>query len=159
MFKVRQINEYILANGTVAVSRIICMGILAGLSAADVRCRKIPGLALILGSIMAVSYTILVGVSHIWLAVGGFLIGFLFVLLSRVTGEQLGYGDSWLLCVLGVYLGTWNMLLLLFAAWMSVALAAMATLAVCRFRRGMTLPMIPFITIGYIIMWADEIWL
>lgn len=62
MFKVRQINEYILANGTVAVSRIICMGILAGLSAADVRCRKIPGLALILGSIMAVSYTILVGV-------------------------------------------------------------------------------------------------
>ena len=153
----QQINEYIAGNGALFASRIICMSILAGLSVADIRRRRIPGLALILGGVMAAGYTVLVGAGHIRLAAGGLLIGLLFVVVSRVTGEQLGYGDSWLLCVLGIYVGTWNMLLLLFAAWMSAALAAMGVLAVCRFRRGMTLPMVPFITLGYIIMWTEEI--
>lgn len=152
----QQMNEYISGNIGLFLSRLICMGILAWLSVTDIKRRRIPETVLIFGSVIATGYVILVGGGHIGLAAGGLLIGFMFVIISKVTGEQLGYGDSWLLCILGEYLGIWNLLVLLFTAWLAVALAAMAALAGRRFRRRTELPMIPFITVGYMVMWAEE---
>lgn len=152
----QQIDCYMTENGVLIISRIIGMGILAGLSATDLKCRKISGSILILGSILAAGYTVFAGRAHIRLAMGGLLIGLLFVLVSKVTREQLGYGDSWLLCILGIYLGTWNLLEVLFVAWMAAALAAIIVLAARRYKKGTVLPMVPFITAGYAVMWAGE---
>lgn len=153
----RQINQYAAGNELLIISRMICMGMLAGLSVTDMRCRKISGSLLVLGSALAAVYLLLAGKGHVRLAAGGLLIGLGFVLVSRVTKEQLGYGDSWLFCILGVYLGTWNLLAVLSAAWLAAALAAMAVLAAHKYRRGTTLPMVPFIAVGYVTMWAGEI--
>lgn len=153
----QQINYYITENGLLVISRIICMGMLAGLSVTDLKCRRISGSMLILGSALAAGYIVFAGRDCVRLAMGGLLVGFIFVLVSKVTREQLGYGDSWLLCILGVYLGIWNLLELLFTAWMAVALAAIIALATHRCRRGTTLPMVPFIAVGYAVMWAREI--
>lgn len=153
----QQINGYLLGNVGFVLGRIICMGILAGLSVTDIKRRRIPGPVLVFGSIATVVYTFLAGAEHMRLAAGGLLAGLVFVMVSKVTEEQLGYGDSWLLCILGCYLGLWNLLVMMFAAWTAVALAAMAVLAGRGFCRGKTLPMVPFITVGYMVMWAEEV--
>lgn len=152
----QQINQYIEENGLLVISRIICMGMLTGLSVSDLKYHKISGSMLMLGSVMAAGYTLLAGKEHIWLAAGGLLIGLIFVLVSRLTREQLGYGDSWLLCILGVYLGTWNLLMMLFVVWMAVAFTAAVILAVHRYGRKTAFPMVPFIAAGYMVMWAGE---
>lgn len=112
---------------------------------------------LMTGSVLAAGYCLLFGRDHIWLSFGGLLIGLVFVAVSKVTGEKLGYGDSWLLCILGIYLGTWNLLEILLTAWMAAALAAIAVLVLHRCRRGTVLPMVPFIAAGYIAVWMSEI--
>ena len=44
------------------------------------------------------------------LLAGGAAVGAGFLLLSKVTGEGIGYGDSWGILVLGLYLGLWKLL-------------------------------------------------
>ena len=153
----QQVTSYIAGNGLLAVSRLICLGMLAGLSATDLKYRRISGSMLMLGTALSAGYVLWAGSVHIRPALGGLLVGLAFVLVSRVTREQLGYGDSWLLCILGAYLGTWNLLALLCTAWLAAALAATAVRAARRCGRGTALPMVPFITAGYVVMWAGEI--
>lgn len=153
----QQIENYIEGNGLIAVSRMICLGILVSLAVMDLRYRRISSSMLITGSILAAGYSLLFDRAHIWLSFGGLMIGLLFVAVSKVTGEKLGYGDSWLLCILGIYLGTWNLLELLMVAWMAAALTAAAVLVLRRYRRGTVLPMVPFIAAGYLAVWVSEI--
>lgn len=152
-----QVNDYAAENGLLIISRIVCMGMLAGLSATDLKSRRISGSILMIGSILAAGYALFAGGGHIGLAIEGLLTGLIFVLVSKVTREQLGYGDSWLLCILGTYLGIWKLLELMAIAWIAVALAAVAVLALHKCRRGAVLPMVPFITAGYIVMWVGEL--
>lgn len=153
----QQINHYLAENGLTAISRIICLGMLVGLSATDLKCRRISTSMLAFGSVLAAGYGALAGRGQFCMGVAGLTAGLVFVLVSKVTREQLGYGDSWLLCILGMYLGIRNLFVLLFAAWMTAAVAAAAVLATHRYRRGTALPMVPFITVGYLVMWAEEI--
>ena len=132
------------------ISRIICMGMLAGLSVTDLKSRRISGSVLILGSVLAAVHLALTGREHLWAAMGGIAVGLLFVLVSRVTGEQLGYGDSWLLCILGVYLGVWNLLEVLCISWIGVAAAAATPIQEM-------LPLVPFLAAGDAVMGAEEI--
>lgn len=152
----QQIENYIGENGLMVISRIICLGILVSLAVMDLRYRRVSSSMLMTGSILAAGYSLLFDRNHIWLSLGGLMIGLMFVAMSKVTDEKLGYGDSWLLCILGVYLGTWNLLGLLLVAWMAAALTAMAVLALHRCRRGTVLPMIPFIAAGYAAVWISE---
>lgn len=153
----QQIEHYIEGNGLIAVSRMICLGILVSLAVMDLRYRRISSSMLVTGSILAAGYSLLFDRSHIWLSFGGLMIGLMFVAVSKVTGEKLGYGDSWLLCILGIYLGTWNLLELLTVAWMAAALTAAAVLVLRKCRRGTVLPMVPFIAAGYLAVWVSEI--
>ncbi len=153
----QQIEHYIGENGIEAVSRVIALGILAGLSFLDLKYRKISSSILAAGSVLAAAYILLFNREQFWLSAGGLGVGLLFVAVSRVTGEKLGYGDSWLLCILGAYMGLWDQLSLLAFAWLCVAAAAAAVLASGRCGRGTALPMIPFITAGYTAVWITEI--
>lgn len=153
----QQIGNYVAENGLLIISRVICLGFLTGLSVMDIKYRVIPGYMLMAGSMLAAGYCALFCLDHIWLNLGGLLVGLFFVLVSKMTGEGLGYGDSWLLCALGLYLGIWKLLELLMAAWTGAAVAAMAVLAMRRCRRGTVLPMVPFIAAGYVVMWVSEI--
>lgn len=153
----QQIGTYIEGGGLVAISRIICLGLLISLAVMDLRYRRVSSSMLMTGSALAAGYCLLFDRAHIWLSFGGLVIGLLFVGVSKVTEEKLGYGDSWLLCILGMYLGTWNLLELLLTAWMAAALTAIVVLALHRCRRGTVLPMVPFIAVGYIAVWISEI--
>lgn len=143
-------------GGIIIIGRLVCMGYLMGLSIVDIRLRHIPELMLGMGSVLAAGYSILSREVPLALCAWGLLLGTAFVGVSRITKEAVGYGDSWIVCILGVYLGIWKLLLLLAAAFAALGAAAMAVLVLRKWSRKASLPAIPFITAGYIVLFIAE---
>lgn len=137
------------------VSRMVCMGMLAGLSLADIYKRRIPTKYLIIGSLLAVGYQILIGREDILLILGGTGVGMLFLLVSRITGESLGYGDSLAILILGIYLGLWELLAVLAGAFFLLAVFSAAGLTVRKMSRKLSIPFFPFLSAGYLmsVLW------
>ena len=80
----------------------------------------------------------------------GAALGVLFFLISKATKEAVGYGDSWLILLLGVHLGISRALQVLFAASVLSAFFALFYLWVRKWRRNATLPFVPFLAIAYL---------
>ena len=90
------------------------------------------------------------------LSVMGILAGIVFLLIGKVTREQIGYGDGLLICMLGAYLGIWNLAEVLIVSWGLAGLGAIVILAAGKFRRKKTIPMVPFLLCGYVVFLIDE---
>ena len=86
----------------------------------------------------------------LWARVGGALIGVLFFLISKLTKEAIGYGDSWLILLLGIHLGALVALQVLFAASFAAGVCSLFYLWMKRWRKGATLPFVPFIAVAYL---------
>lgn len=83
----------------------------------------------------------------------GIGVGVLSLLVSKVTEEAIGYGDSVAIMILGGYLGFWKVV--------GVLAAAIFTSGVCSVilalrGRVKTMPFFPFLTLGYILMLAEQ---
>lgn len=138
------------------VGRVVFLGFLALASVLDIRTRKIPDWLLILGGILATAFCVSVEDVPMELCIAGLLTGAGFLLVSRVTKEAVGYGDSWILCTAGAYLGIWKLIEVLVTAWILLAIAAMICLIWKKWSRKAALPMVPFLTAGYVIMVIQE---
>lgn len=152
-----QIGVEELSEGAVLIGRIVCLGFLAGLTVSDIRFRKVPTVCLIIGGVLAAVYCLVFQREQWVLSAMGLLAGVVFTLISKVTKEGIGYGDSILICILGVYLGLWSLLEMLLITWVLVAVAAMVVLIKKRCSRKATIPMMPFLMLGYIVMWSSEL--
>ena len=86
----------------------------------------------------------------LWVLLGGILAGAVFLLISKVTDEEVGYGDSWGILVLGTYMGIWRLLEVLSIAFLLLGAAAGAVLCTKRMSRKCALPFFPFLAGGYI---------
>ena len=73
-----------------------------------------------------------------------------FLLVSRVTQEAFGYGDSLMIAVTGVYLGFWNVLYLLVWAYVLTAVFAGYVLIRKGFQKDAAFPFVPFLLAAYI---------
>ena len=74
----------------------------------------------------------------------------MFLAVSKVTEEAFGYGDSILILIIGSFLGFWDILALLTAAFILAAAFSLILLIRSRFRRKDTFPFVPFLTAAYI---------
>lgn len=129
-----------------------CMLYLAGLSALDIRKKRLPVWTLAAGGVLAVIFQILwKGLPGILIAAGG-VVGIVFLAVSWVTEESFGYGDSILIGILGIYLGFWNLLNLLAVSFTIAAGVAMAVLVKQKFQRKTLLPFVPFLGAGYMVL-------
>lgn len=88
-------------------------------------------------------------VSAAFLLAGG-AVGAVFLAVSKVTEEAFGYGDSILILIIGSFLGFWDILALLTAAFILAAAFSLILLVRSRFRRKDTFPFVPFLTAAYI---------
>lgn len=86
----------------------------------------------------------------VWATVGGMAIGMGFFAASKCTREAIGYGDSWLIFLLGIYLGGRVLLEVVFAASL---FASLFSIFYC-FRHGWNkkqgFPFVPFLTAAYL---------
>lgn len=153
MFKVWQIKA---GEGCILISRIICLGFLLGLSVMDIQFRRLPQSLLAMGSVLAAIYCVWCKEIPAAVCAGGIGLGILFMCISWLTREGIGYGDSWIICILGAYLGVWKLLSMLAAALTALLMAAGAVLIIKKWNRKVSLPAIPFFTAGYIVLFAAE---
>ncbi|MGN1165772.1 MAG: prepilin peptidase [Lachnospiraceae bacterium] len=136
---------------TAEISRIICFCILLVLSLMDIRCREIPAVVLILGDLSAVIYQIVFQQENIVVTVGGIAVGAIFFLISKATEEGIGYGDSFGILGLGIYLGLWKLMEVLAVTFFLLASGAIFALCLNKMSRKYALPFYPFLTAGYLI--------
>ncbi len=133
-----------------SISQVVTIGMLSALSIGDIYSRRIPVYSLVFCNLAAMGYQIFIGKEDIWLILGGIGIGILFFLVSRVTNEEIGYGDSWMILILGIYLGIWRLLEVLSAAFLFLVLAAVGCMTMKKMSGKYKLPFIPFLTGGYL---------
>ncbi len=134
------------------ISRVIGMAILLVLSIEDICFRKVSEYLLFIMVTLVIIYQI--GWREVSLVsiAGGVGIGVTFLFISYITRESLGYGDSLLIGILGLYLGTIGIVETLIVAWGLAAFAAGIVLIRKRFSKKRTIPFVPFLTGGYMIV-------
>lgn len=138
----------------VLASKVICLCYLGVLAVEDIRKRRIP--VWLLG-ISAVSALVYQGIEReipavLWLS--GAAVGIIFLIISKVTEEALGYGDSVLIGILGIYLGIWQLICLLVTAFFLAALYAVIIMMRHKFRKKAAFPFVPFLGTAYVIVLA-----
>ena len=81
---------------------------------------------------------------------GGIGIGLIFLILSKCTREQIGYGDSWLILILGIYAGMVNVIWILFAASLGASIFSIVFCALHKWNRRYSIPFIPFMAAAFV---------
>lgn len=137
------------------LSQGICIAYLSVLSILDIRFRKMPVWLLVVGGIAGTGYQIWKWVkgdlvSIVLIGVGA-IVGILFLGVSKITGQALGYGDGIIILILGICLGFWDLSIVLMIAFFIASVMAIALIVVKKGKRKRTMPFVPFLCIGYIV--------
>ena len=119
-------------------------------SISDVKKKTIPIAFLLMLSATVMGFAIFGDSVGVRLRVGGALLGMLFLLISKYTKEAIGYGDSWLILLLGIQLGYLEAISVLFAASLLAGVTSLFFLWKCHWKRNTSLPFVPFLSISYL---------
>ena len=119
-------------------------------SISDFKKKTMPAVLLIVFSITVLGFVIFGDSAGVRLRVGGAVLGMLFLLISKCTKEAIGYGDSWLILLLGIQLGYLEAISVLFAASLLAGVASLFILWKCNWKRDTSLPFVPFLSISYL---------
>ena len=133
------------------LSQIIGMGMLSVLSIVDIQFRKVPVEILAAANLAVLVYQIMFQREDLWLVLGGVAVGFVFLGISWASRQTVGYGDSWAILILGIFLGLWGVLEVLAAAFLLLTLVSVVLLARKRMSRRLSVPFYPFLAAGYLI--------
>ena len=131
------------------VSRIVAMVILTGLSFMDYKIRKVPRDVLLLCMAGTVLYQAVTQNIDWMVSLGGGLIGMIFIGISKITREAIGYGDSLAILILGIYLGVWGLLEVLATSFFILGILALGCVTLRR-KKSLAFPFYPFLTVGYL---------
>ncbi len=71
-----------------------------------------------------------------------------FFLLSFLTGEKVGYGDGWVLLMIGLFLGVYRCFLILLLGLAAESAVAVVLLALGKIQRDREIPFSPFLLLG-----------
>lgn len=138
------------------VNEVICLLILLFFSIMDIQMRKVSVYMLAAAGAGSILYQLLAGKMNLWLLAGGCLIGVSFVLLSKITDEGIGYGDSIGILVLGIFLGFWRVLTVISTAFFLLLCVLIPVMWKKRMSRKAALPFYPFLTGGYLCLMIME---
>lgn len=132
------------------ICQCIFLVYIAALAVMDFKYRKLPLKTLLSGLFIAAAGC-LCGreISSVLLATGGCM-GIVFLLISRVSGESFGYGDSILILIIGIFLGFWNLMYLLLGAFSMAAVFSAVMMIKHRFNRKSSFPFVPFLAAAYL---------
>lgn len=84
-----------------------------------------------------------------WLAAGFSLTpGILFWLLSFISREKVGYGDGWVLLMIGLFLGVGRCFLILLAGLAAESFAVLFLMAFRKVDKDKEIPFVPFLMLG-----------
>ncbi len=131
------------------ICRVVFAGYLGVLTVMDIRNKRLNLLFLLSGFLLMTAGFFCKREIHPLLLATGAGVGLVFLLASRVTGESFGYGDSILIMIMGGFLGFWDILSLLTAAFLLAAVFSVIMLVRKKFNRKTAFPFVPFLMIAY----------
>ncbi len=132
------------------IANVVILVFLVILAILDWRKKEIPVLLMLFMSVAVVAFTVFCRTESVRSCVAGAGVGLLLFLVSKCTKEAIGYGDSWLILLLGVYLGGLRVVQLMFVASLLSAVCSLFYLWKCHWKRSATIPFVPFLTIAYL---------
>ncbi len=138
------------------IDTMICLAFFLGLTVLDIRQHALPVALLAVGTAGALGRWLLLREVDLWLFLGGALLGAFFFLVSFLTREQFGYGDSFGILILGLLVGFWQALWALSVTFFLLLIAVIPLLAFRKMSRKVRLPFFPFLTGGYLILLVSE---
>lgn len=116
----------------------------------DWRTKKISMMLLGMLTLLVCLFQVFVIREGILSVLGGILVGGLFWFVSVCTKEAIGYGDSWLITALGLYLGSTKLLEVMLAAGVGASLFSIWKLVQKGWNKKITIPFAPFLMAAYI---------
>lgn len=138
------------------IDRYICLGVLVVLSLIDIYKHKVPGHILISGIVCVAAYHLVDHKVPLTVVAGGMGIGGIFLAMSKVTDERIGYGDSLGIMILGAYLGIWKIVEVLMGAFFMLGVCSVLVLCLKKMSKGIAFPFFPFLTAGYALVLLAE---
>lgn len=116
----------------------------------DIKKKQLPFLLLLIMSFATLILRIFWMEDTLRSTIGGIFIGLLFWGISKFTQESIGYGDSWIIILLGIYLGGMRTLEIVFIASVGVSIFSIMICVRCGWKRNKTVPFVPFLTAAYL---------
>lgn len=112
--------------------------------------KKIPLAVIWLGIITAIVLHVQGATADMsWLDIGmAVMPGMMFWMLSFITREKVGYGDGWMLVMIGLFTGLWKCFLILLIGLVAESLVVLALLAIKRVSKDRQIPFAPFLLFG-----------
>lgn len=132
---------------------LIATGIwLCILAVIDIRTQRIPIIYLVIMEILQSLYFtyMFIMIDEVVLHIEGITLGVIFLILSKITDEKLGYGDSIVMLLLAVYLGWWHLLTVMIWTFTASYIYIIINLLRKKLQKGDSLPFLPFLSIGYV---------
>jgi len=128
--------------------------ILTAASVWDLKERAIPVWFFIISMLMAIGAELCSGSVNITASIGGTIIGFMLLAISKLTGGQIGEGDGIVFLITGVVLGFKNNFLLLLEALFLSFVFSLVFLLLKKINIKTKLPFLPFVLVAFIMeMW------
>lgn len=135
------------------MTEYIFLVILIVMAVRDIKSRNVPvwilGVSMII-MICYVGYQIITGNINYCLTFAGGIVGVFFLIMSKITEEAVGYGDSFVVLFLGIILGFWNILFVLSSAFLLLLCVTIPLLWKKKMSRKVALPFLPFLAGGYL---------
>ena len=83
-----------------------------------------------------------------------YLPGLLILVIAKITGEKIGYGDGWVVLILGSFLGIFEIYVMLQLAVILAAVVSVGLLCTKKAGREYRIPFLPFLWAAYICQWG-----
>ena len=121
------------------------------LSISDLRYHKVSGKMLNAGLLAVIAGQCITKSVSMVEVTAGIAVGVLFIGISFLTKEQIGYGDSILILILGIFCGIKKLFFILCVSFFLSAAVSVLVLSIKKHGRKYVLPFIPFLMAGYLI--------
>lgn len=133
----------------------VCLIFLLLLALFDLRYKKVPTTLLILFFVFGALFCVIRKEELLWKGMG-IALGLCFCGISKLTKEAIGYGDSIGILILGIYLGVFSLVAVLFPAFLLAGF--LGWLYQRKKKSKKAIPFFPFLLIGVLveyILWRN----
>lgn len=137
------------------VTVVVTLSALIYISISDIKSKKISMIFILMLSTFGIVNKLLAfdSLSHFSLDLLGMIIGTgLLLTISKLTKEQLGYGDGLIFLMLSALM-SWQIAVTAFIlAFVFCGIFGLVLIAISRKRKGQSIPFVPFVMIAFMIL-------
>lgn len=132
------------------IGNVLVAFVLGMVAYRDWRTKQISCLSIFAMAILVLVLRIVLVEDTVWSTLGGIAIGAVFFLISKCSKESVGYGDCFLILLLGIFVGGRTLVEIVLVAMLLTGLFSIGVCMVRGWKKNHTIPFAPFLTLAYI---------